>query len=458
MEYDPQGSFLKRLPIPDEDDAEVEFLSEDEPLEGRAGEEERNGGPPHREPTRRERGAGRLPAGFAALGVREPFLRALRHMGFEAPTPIQELAIPAALAGRDVVGQAKTGTGKTAAFALPALMKARAGDGQQALVLAPTRELALQVRDEFERLARYSRVRAAAIYGGASMPAQIRALREGREVLVGTPGRVLDLARRGELPLGRVETLVIDECDRMFDLGFRPQIERILAQARGRDQTMLFSATIGEDVLKLAERHMRSDAARLYTAPERLTVEGVRQRFLSVAPDRKRAALAELIRRERPSQAIVFVRTKSSCARLARWLEENGVPAAELHGDLEQCARERNLGRFRSGDARLLVATDVAARGLDIPAVSHVFNYDIPEAPEDYVHRIGRTARMGARGEAITLIEPGRGALLTEIEKLTNAQIEEMQLPGFDAGAVPPRARATGTGAILFSTWQPRGG
>jgi ATP-dependent RNA helicase DeaD len=414
----------------------------------------------HEPPTRRERGEGRLPEGFAAIGLGEPLLRALRHAGFEAPTPIQERAIPEALAGRDVIGQAKTGTGKTAAFGLPILSRTRAGGGTRALVVTPTRELALQVRTELERLGRYTSLRTAAIYGGVPLEGQRRALAEKREVLVGTPGRLLDHARRGSLDLGEIEIVVLDECDRMFDLGFRPDIERILRGCTGRKQLLLFSATVGEDVLRLAARYTENPV-ELYTAPETLTVDAVTQSFLSVAKDRKVSALVALIRRENPKQAIIFCRTKIGCEKLAKRLHAEGVTAEELHGDLRQEKRERILRKVRDGEVTLLVATDVAARGLDIPTITHIFNYDIPEYPEDYVHRIGRTARMGAVGCAITLVEPGQGRLLTEIEKLTNVEVKEIRVagvepPGPAAGPEAPKPRQTGTGEILFSNWTPK--
>ncbi len=407
-----------------------------------------------------ERGEGRLPEGFARLGIVEPLLRALRHAGFEAPTEIQDAAIPEALAARYVVGQAKTGTGKTAAFGLPLLQRIMHGEAKRAIILAPTRELALQVRDELERYLRYAKIKTVAVYGGVPLDGQRKRLAEGVEVIVGTPGRVLDVARRGWLDLGSIEIVVLDECDRMFDLGFRPDIEKILRQLTAMKQLLLFSATINDDVERLCERYSK-DPVRLSTIPETLTVDQVDQRFYTVAKDRKRTMLIELVKRLNPGQALVFVRTKIGCEKLAKGLNDAGVKAAELHGDLRQERRERILKKFRDREIALLCATDVAARGLDIPSISHVFNYDIPEYPEDYVHRVGRTARMGATGHAVTLIQPDQGAFLTDIEKLTNVLVREEKLPDFDAGLTgatsteaPKKPRQTGTGGVLFSTWK----
>jgi ATP-dependent RNA helicase DeaD len=404
-----------------------------------------------------ERGHGRLPEGFAKLGVKEPLLRALRHAGFEAPTEIQEAAIPVALLGKDVVGQARTGSGKTAAFGLPTLQRILNGEVARAIILTPTRELCVQVRDEIERFAGKSRIRASAIYGGVPLEGQRAQVAEGREILVGTPGRVLDLARRGWLDLGAIQVVVLDECDRMFDLGFRPDIERIMRQITAKEQLLLFSATINQDVEALCERYAK-EPTRISTIPEKLTVDEVEQHFYTVAKDRKRSLLIELIRRLDPPQALVFVRTRIGCEKLAKALSDQGVRCAELHGDLRQEKREKVLDRFREGKITLLIATDVAARGLDILTITHVFNYDIPEYAEDYVHRIGRTARMGSSGKAVTLVEPGQGAFLTEIEKLTNVLVKEEVIEGFDAGlsgasAPAKKPRATGTGAVLFSTW-----
>jgi ATP-dependent RNA helicase DeaD len=293
---------------------------------------------------------------------------------------------------------------------------------------------------------------------------QRKAIAGGANVIVGTPGRVLDMARRGWLDLGLMDTVVLDECDRMFDLGFRPDIEKIMRQMTKMKQLLLFSATINDDVERLCERFAH-DPVRIKTIPEKLTVDEVEQHFYVVAKDRKVAMMAELVRRLQPKQAIVFIRTKIGCEKVTKRLNEAGVKAAEMHGDLRQDRREKILQRFRDQEINLLCATDVAARGLDIPSITHVFNYDIPEYPEDYVHRVGRTARMGAAGVAITLLEPGQGPFLTEIEKLTNVLVREEKLEGFDPGSLSisgvagakPKPRQTGTGEVLFSTWKAPG-
>jgi len=411
---------------------------------------------------RLELGHGRLPEGFAKLGVKEPLLRALRHAGFEAPTEIQDATIPIILTAKDVVGQAKTGTGKTCAFGLPTLQRILNGEVKRAIILTPTRELCVQVKEELERMAQHSRIRLVAIYGGVPLEGQRKACAEGREILVGTPGRVLDMAKRGWMRVDDVEVVILDECDRMFDIGFRPDIEKIMRLLTGKQQFLLFSATITPDVEALCERYA-NQPVKISTIPEKLTVDNVEQRYITVAKDRKRTVLVELIRRMNPTQAIVFVRTRIGCEKLAKALDAAGVKCAELHGDLRQERREKILERFREEKISILCATDVAARGLDISTITHVFNYDIPECAEDYVHRIGRTARMGRTGQAVMLVEPGQGGLLTEIEKLTNVLVREEVLEGVDVGsdtvydkkgeAVVKKPRQTGTGAVLFSTW-----
>ncbi|MHC4391066.1 MAG: DEAD/DEAH box helicase [Planctomycetota bacterium] len=398
-----------------------------------------------------------LPEKFAALGLSDEPLKALRDLGFDTPTPIQEKAIPPGLAGRDVVGQARTGTGKTAAFMLPALARTPAGGGTTTLVLAPTRELAIQVRQQTEELSRYLKVRTALIYGGVSFDRQRAALAQGVEIIVGTPGRVLDLFRQRTFDLSKIERVVLDECDRMFDLGFRPDIYRVLrATEPSRKQLLLFSATIDDHVLRIANQFMK-DPEVIHTASGELTVDKVDQYYCSVAHQKKSDLIADLIKVEEEkgglTQAIVFCRTKRGCDKLAKRLNKMGLPAQAIHGDLRQSQRERVLNDLRQKKVKLLIATDVAARGLDIPSISHVFNHDIPEYPEDYVHRVGRTARMGARGVAYTLVAPDQGPFLTQIEKLTNVLLEEYVHTDFDAGVVAhPEPKVKGTGTILYSS------
>ncbi|RME73916.1 MAG: DEAD/DEAH box helicase [Planctomycetota bacterium] len=395
-------------------------------------------------------------SGFAALGLGAPVLRALEEIGFREPTPIQQRAIGPALAGRDVVGQARTGTGKTAAFGLPLIERTPRGRAQSSLVLAPTRELAHQVHEAMTAFARHTGLRLALIYGGVSYRGQRQALEAGAEIIVGTPGRVLDLHRQRILDLGRVERVVLDECDRMFDLGFRPDILRVLRHSRPRrEQLLLFSATIDGNVEHLVQRFMR-DPVTIETVDDTLTVDRVSQHYSVVAKDRKTALLAELVRREREAgelgQAIVFCRTRAGCDRLAKRLGKLGLGVHAIHGDLRQSQREKVLGLLREGKVQILVATNVAARGLDVGGISHVFNYDVPEFAEDYVHRIGRTARMGAHGKAFTLVEPGQGGLIDRIEKLTGAPVHELRLEGFDTGVERRVRRDPGevSGTILF--------
>jgi ATP-dependent RNA helicase DeaD len=396
------------------------------------------------------------PAAFRALGLPDTLLRGLAEIGFEEPTPIQLHAIKPALEGRDLVGQARTGTGKTAAFGLPMLARTVPGEPHSALVLAPTRELAHQVCDALEDFAKYSGLRMALIYGGVSYTGQKRALASGAEVIVGTPGRILDLHGQGVLKLSQVKIVVLDECDRMFDLGFRPDIIKVLRHSKpSREQLLLFSATIDGNVQHLAQRFM-TEPTTIETIAETLTVDQVEQHYCVVSPKRKTALIAELIRREEASgeleQAIVFCRTKSGCDRLAKRLQKQGLRAHAIHGDLRQPQRERVLQALRERKVKLLIATNVAARGLDVGGISHVFNYDVPEYSEDYVHRIGRTARMGAKGKAYTLVEPGQGGLVDEIEKLTGALVREMRVEGFDMGLTgrTQRALENVSGTILF--------
>ncbi len=370
---------------------------------------------------------------FAALGLSPASLAAVASAGFPSPTEIQALAIPPALAGRDVVGQARTGTGKTAAFALPILDRLGPSGPVQAIVITPTRELALQVAGEFQRFGHARGARVAAVYGGQPLGPQAAQLHRGTDVVVGTPGRLLDHLRRRTLSLAGVRFLVLDECDRMLDLGFRDDIDDIVRHtARGR-QTMLFSATIPPEVERLAARYLR-DPERVFTAPEKLTVDEVEQSYVSVDGERKLPLLLEILRREDPPMMLVFARTRAAVKKLCPRLARAGVDAREIHGDLDQNQRERVMGAFRRGEFRVLVATDVASRGLDISGISHIVNYDLPDEAEDYVHRIGRTARMGRAGRAIAFVTREQGPLLTEIEKLINREIPEESLEGFVAG------------------------
>jgi ATP-dependent RNA helicase DeaD len=378
---------------------------------------------------------------FAEFDLHVDLLRAVAQSGYRTPSPIQARTLPFALEGRDIIGQAKTGTGKTAAYLVPALQTLSKRPGIRVAVIVPTRELAVQVTGEATRLGRYLGVHALAIYGGDSMSRQLQALKAGAQVIAATPGRLLDHMGRGTVKLDHLDVLVLDEADRMFDLGFRDDIARILARAPGRRQTMLFSATLGDEVLALAEKHM-SDPARIFLAPDKMTVEEVRQTFFAVERERKTALLLKVLERESPERSIIFTRTKHGADKLAEKLQQKGVAAQEIHSGLPQKKRERILQGFRDGVFTFLIATDVAARGLDIDDVSHVINFDIPENPEDYVHRIGRTARMGKEGRAATFVTPDDGEFLTAIEKLINQEIAFESYDDFEPAARPNAAPA----------------
>ncbi|GAC1633447.1 MAG: DEAD/DEAH box helicase [Chloroflexota bacterium] len=346
------------------------------------------------------------PTHFGALPVGGPVARALGVMGYTTPTPIQEQAIPALRDGRDVLGQAQTGTGKTAGFGIPLVEKIQPDQRTvQAIVMVPTRELCLQVADELSRIGQYAGVRVVAVYGGVGLGKQTDALVRGAQVVVGTPGRVEDLLQRGSLRLDRVRYAVLDEADRMLDVGFLPAIERILKRTPATRQTALFSATIPEDVRGLARRQMR-EPLTIAVDPERATVDEIEQRFERVPDGDKLSALQAYLDDTRCFLALVFRRTTYKADRLARDLQRRGYHVAVLHGRRSQSQRERVLADLKDGKIQVLVATDIAARGLDIAGLTHVFNYDLPDTPETYVHRIGRTGRAGESGTAVTLIAP----------------------------------------------------
>lgn len=367
--------------------------------------------------------------GFADLGLSESVLQAIDAVGFEEPTPIQREAIPLLLSGRDLIAQAQTGTGKTAAFALPIIERLQPnGRRPQALVLAPTRELAVQVAQTFHQLGRVRDTRVLAVYGGQPIERQLRALRHPVEVVVGTPGRVMDHIRRETLDLSNVSTVVIDEADEMLDMGFIEDVEWILDHVPAERQTALFSATIPDRVAALARRYLR-DPARVAVEPERVTVPQIEQTYVEVVQRAKVEALTRILDMETPPSAIIFCRTKRGVDELTQQLQSLGYAAEALHGDLAQVQRDRVMARFRSGQAELLIATDVAARGLDVEGITHVINYDIPGDPESYVHRIGRTGRAGRAGAAITLVTPRERRLLREIERATGVRMTRRGVP-----------------------------
>jgi ATP-dependent RNA helicase DeaD len=372
--------------------------------------------------------------GFAALGLRPELLQALTSLGYEEPTPIQREAIPPLLAGNDLLGQAATGTGKTAAFALPllqALQPGARGAGPSALVLVPTRELAEQVSQAVHRYGRDLGVRVLPVYGGQPIGRQLQALQRGVDVVVGTPGRVLDHLNRGTLELGAVRTVVLDEADEMLDMGFAEDLEAIFAETPEERQTVLFSATMPPRIDGIARRHLNSPVriqmSREPAAPGELPL--VRQSAYVVARAHKAAALARILDVEAPSAAIVFCRTRQEVDEVTENLNGRGYRAEALHGGMSQDQRDRVMGRLRAGSTELLVATDVAARGLDVEQLTHVVNFNVPAAPESYVHRIGRVGRAGREGVAVTLAEPREHRMLKAIERLTGKRITVEKVP-----------------------------
>ena len=366
---------------------------------------------------------------FDQFGLRAELVQTATELGFTAPTPIQQAVIPPIVAGRDVIGQAQTGTGKTAAYGLPLLHRLdRQQNGVQALVLAPTRELAIQVAAALQQYGRGLGTNVLALYGGQSYQQQLRSLRERVEVVVGTPGRLLDLMEQGHLDLGGVRAVVLDEADEMLSMGFVEDIESILDRIPPERQTLLFSATISRRVLGLSKRYLR-DPQTVSVTPEQLTGASIEQRYYLVNPQEKVAAITRLFEMETIDSALVFARTRLGTGELANQLSSRGFAAEPLNGDLSQDARIQVLNRFRAGQVKVLVATDVAARGLDIDDISHVFNFDLPDDPEVYVHRVGRTGRAGREGVAITLLSPRERWMLRRIEEYTRFRMTRAELP-----------------------------
>ena len=391
---------------------------------------------------------------FEDLGLLPELLRAVQDAGYTEPTPIQIQAIPVILAGKDVMGGAQTGTGKTAGFTLPMLQRlahyassspSPARHPVRALILTPTRELAMQVEDSVKTYGKHQALRSVCIYGGVDMKVQIAALKEGLEIVVATPGRLLDHVQQRTVNFGAVEILILDEADRMLDMGFIPDIKRILALLPKERQSLLFSATFSEEIKKLADSMLR--APQLIEVARRNTVvETVSHRAHPVAADQKRHLLLHLLHDPKITQALVFVGTKFGTARLATWLERQGVNAAAIHGDKSQQQRTEALEAFKSGQVRVLVATDVAARGLDIDDLPHVINYELPHVAEDYIHRIGRTGRAGKPGDAISLVAPEERGRLADIERLIKLKIEQVPVQDFQPGATPPERESRGHG------------
>jgi len=364
---------------------------------------------------------------FASLNLCEPLLGALDDIGYESPTPIQEEAIPYLLEGRDVLGCAQTGTGKTAAFSLPILHllaeTPRNGPRKiRTLMLCPTRELAAQIHENIELYAAKLDIRSMVMFGGVSQKPQERNLRRGVDILVATPGRLLDLMSQRLVDLSKVEFLVFDEADRMLDMGFIRDIQKILAHVPSKRQSLLFSATIPHSIVSLS-KDMLFDPIRIDITPESATVEAIKQSLMFVMKADKRPLLAHILLEESPEKMLVFGRTKHGCNKIVRLLERDGFEALAIHGNKSQGARERALGRFRNGTLQILVATDVASRGIDVSDISHVINYDLPNVPEVYVHRIGRTGRAGQGGIAIAFCDENEGEYLRGIEKTIRQSI-----------------------------------
>jgi ATP-dependent RNA helicase DeaD len=388
-------------------------------------------------------------AGFASLGLSPTMMEALRLARYEHPSPIQAALIPEALDGHDVIGQAKTGTGKTAAFAIPLIeMMEPRGRGPQAIILAPTRELTQQIVGEVQKLARGQDLAVCGIYGGEPIERQLKALARGVDIIVGTPGRVIDHIQRGTLYLGDIFHVVLDEADRMLDIGFRPDIERILRRVPDPHQTLLLSATISPEVRKLARKYMY-EPVELNLSRDEPSVESIQQYYITIENDRKIDLLLHLLRRDQPRQCIVFTRTKRGADRLADRLKGKVRGVATIHGDLPQTARNRVMQGFRDGTIPVLVATDVVGRGIDVNDISHVINFDIPDDPENYLHRIGRTGRMGKDGIAYLFVCPDQGDPLTAIELLINKTIPPLHLEDFVAYR---KEKRESTVRVLYST------
>jgi ATP-dependent RNA helicase DeaD len=365
---------------------------------------------------------------FTSLNLRDEVMQAITELGYSTPTPIQAGMIPLMLTGVDVIGQAQTGTGKTAAFALPILHNFEPQRHVQALVLAPTRELALQVSKSMEEYGKHLNVRVLAVYGGQPYGPQIGKLNRGIDIVVGTPGRLLDLMERNALNIKHIKTLVLDEADEMLNMGFIEDIETIIADTPAERQTALFSATMPPRIRSLANRFMR-DPQSVTIKRDNTNALAIEQRYYLVHESDKTNALTRLFEIEPIKSALIFTRTRAETATLANELVVRGIPAEAIHGDLDQNARERVLGRFRANQLKVLVATDVAARGLDIDDISHVFNYHLPDDAEVYVHRIGRTGRAGKTGVAITLLSPKEKRRLREVEALTKQQVTKKEMP-----------------------------
>ncbi|MCX8197293.1 MAG: DEAD/DEAH box helicase [Candidatus Micrarchaeota archaeon] len=378
---------------------------------------------------------------FSKIGLDPAIAKAIKELGFVAPTEIQQQALPLLIQGEDVIGQAKTGTGKTAAFGICILERLLASKKEPpapgyplAVVLCPTRELAVQVAGEISKLGKYLGAKVVAIYGGQEIEKQIKALSAGADVVVGTPGRVLDHLARKTLSLSKAKIVVLDEADRMLDMGFREDIDKILQSAPADRQTLLFSATLPPDVLELAKKYMKSPQ-EIRVSADSPSVEAIKQYYVEVPRHAKFQALLWLLKKEKPTLAIIFVKTKISAERLSKSLQASGFYCLALHGDMSQRKRDLSMSAFRKKHISILVATDLASRGLDVEGVSHVINFDLPSDHYSYIHRIGRTGRAGKSGKAISLVFPDQLPALRSIEEMTKSKIEPIAL---DAALFPP--------------------
>jgi len=378
---------------------------------------------------------------FADIGLRNSVVKGCEAAGFKHPTKIQADLIPLVISGRDVLGQSRTGTGKTAAFGLPLFHMAQRQLPFQSIILAPTRELAIQIASELEQLGKFTPIKVSAVYGGQNVATQARHLQSGPEIIVATPGRLLDMKERGHITFDNIKFIILDEVDRMLDIGFRDDIRRILSQIKSEHQTVFVSATISEEIEKLARQYMKNPE-KLVTTGSSLTVSLVEQYYIAVQPWDKRAMLHYVLTHEDPDLTVIFCRMKRTVDEVAKYLTHKGIDAHAIHGDMYQGKRNSVMKMLRAGQLGVLVASDLAARGLDVDGISHVVNYDVPEDPEVYIHRIGRTARGGRNGVAWSLVTPDQGELLTAIEMLANTHIPEKTYPGFQPGPIPDHIRA----------------
>jgi len=376
------------------------------------------------------------PASFQSLELSEDILRAVTECGYTTPTPIQQQAIPIVMAGHDLLAAAQTGTGKTAGFTLPLLHKLSGTktDGKpiiKALILTPTRELAAQVEDNLNTYAKYTGLKSLVIFGGVGINPQINALRRGVDILVATPGRLLDHSRQGTVDLSKIDVLILDEADRMLDMGFIHDIKKVMKLIPEKRQTLLFSATFSSEIKALAQQFMHQPKL-VEVARQNAAADTIQQRVYPVDKKRKRELISYLIGSRNWRQVLVFTRTKHGANRLATQLSDDGLPAMAIHGNKSQGARTKALSQFKAGKLRVLVATDIAARGIDIDELPHVINFELPQVAEDYVHRIGRTGRAGSEGEAASLVCVDEHKLLRDIEKLTKNEIPKEMIPGFE--------------------------